>query len=160
MTPTRLRFLAGVALVVGLLVWAVLRAVDATRGRLPDITWLTPATVGLLALALIATTVAVRPRLRRAPGTKPVPPLVAARLAALALACSRVGAALVGGYLGLVAALTADLDTDYGRERAVLAALTALAALVLVVTALVLERACRIPDDEEERGDGGLGSAA
>ena len=152
MSPTRVRFLLAVALVAGLLTWAVLRALDTWRGGFPAIGWPTPTLVALLAGAMFVTVLTVRPRLRRKPGAKPLPPLVAARFAALALASSRVGAALAGGYLGFVLALSPELDTDYGRERAILAALTALASVALVVAALLLERACRIPEDGEPVG--------
>ena len=91
MRPTRLRLLLGVAVVVGVATWGVLRVVAAWRGGYPDITWVTPATLWLLAAALLGTALAARPRLRRKPGAKPLPPLVAARLAALALASSAWG---------------------------------------------------------------------
>lgn len=90
MTPTRVRFLLGLALGVGIVTWAVLRALDAVRGGFPAIGWTTPATVVILDVALLATVLAVRPRLLRRPGAKPLNPLLAARFAALALACSRV----------------------------------------------------------------------
>lgn len=159
MSPTRLRLLFTIALLVGVVTWAVLRALDAWRGGFPDVGWSIPLTVALLAVALFVTVFALRPRLRRKPGAKPLPPLVAARFAALSLAASRVGAGVAGGYLGFIAALSGELDTDYGRERAIYAALTAAAALALMVAGLLLERACRLPD-EDGTGDGGLGSAA
>lgn len=158
MTPTRFRLLFTVALVTGVVTWAVLRALDAWRGGFPAIGWPTPATVALLAAALFATVITLRPRLRRKPGAKPLPPLVAARFAALALASSRVGAALAGGYLGFVVALGGELDTDYGRERAIYAGITVVASIALAIAGLLLERACRLPDDDID-GDG-LGSAA
>ena len=153
-----MRFLVGLAVGVGLVTWAVLRALDAWRGGFPAIGWTTPTTLVVLDVALLATVLAVRPRLLRRPGSKPLDPLLAARFAALALACSRVGAAVAGGYLGFVAALAGQLDTAYGRERAVYALLTVAAAVVLAVLAMVLERACRVPDDRAP-AEGGLGSA-
>ena len=159
MNPTRLRLLVGVAVVVGVLTWAVLTVLDAWRGGFPAIGWPTPATVAVLDVALAATVLAIRPRLLRRPGAKPLNPLLAARFAALALACSRVGAALVGGYTGFAVALVGVLDTSYGRERAIYAGLTVVASLVLVVLALVLERACRVHEPGPDE-NGGLGSAA
>jgi hypothetical protein len=164
-TPTRLRLLLAVALVTGIVTWAVLRVLAVWRGGYPDVGWPTPVTVALLAGAMFVTVFTVRPRLRRRPGAKPLPPLVAARFAALALASSRAGAAIAGGYLGFIAALAGELDTDYGRERAIYAGLTVVASVALVVAALLLERACRLPDDDGAGGagpggGGGLGSAA
>jgi hypothetical protein len=156
--PTRVRLLVGIAVVVGVLTWGLLRILDAWRGGYPDLRWITPVTVLLLAVAVLATVLAVRPRLRRDPGTKPVPPLLAARFAALSLACSRAGAAIAGGYAGFAVALVGQLDTAYGRERAIYAVLTVVASVLLIVFALMLEHACRIPDDTE--GTGGNGSTA
>ena len=161
MKPTRIRMLLGVALVTALLTWAVLRAHDKWRGGYPDVSWITPAALWLFAAAMVVTVVAVRPRLLRKPGAKPLDPLVAARFAALALASSRVGAAVVGAYIGFAVALIGELDTPYGRRRAVYAALTAVAAVVVVAAGLALERACRIREgDRDARGDRGLGSPA
>ena len=74
MSPTRVRFLLVVALVVGLLTWAVLRALDAWRGGFPAISWPTPTLVALLAGAMFVTVFTVRPRLLRRPGARPLPP--------------------------------------------------------------------------------------
>jgi hypothetical protein len=161
-TPTRVRLLVGVALVVGLLTWAVLRVVEARSGSLPDVPWTVPATLALLAAAMFVTVLTLRPRLRRRPGAKPLPPLVAARFAALALASSRAGAAVAGAYLGFAAVLAGDLEVAYNRERAISALLAAAASGALVVAALFLERACRIPEPppDDRPGGGRLGSAA
>lgn len=172
MRPTRLRLLLGVAVVVGVLVWGALRAWQERYGSLPDVAWTTPAALGLAAGGVLVTALVARPRLRRAPGTRPVPPLVAARLAALALASSRAGAAAAGAYAGFGVVLLGELDTEYGRDRAVVVAAAIVASMVLVGAALLLEHACRIrePDDESGRPggssrddgppEGGLGSPA
>ena len=158
MRPTRARLLLSIALVSGVLGWGLLRAWETSRGTLPTIAWTTPAALGLLALAVLVTALVLRPRLRRRPGTKPVPPLFAARLAALALASSRVGAAVVGVYAGFALVLAGELDTAFGRRRLWPALLTAAAAGVLVVAGLVLENACRIRDDESRGEPGATGA--
>jgi hypothetical protein len=79
----------------------------------------------------------------------------AAKMLALSRSCVIVGALFAGGYGGFALAFVGDLDTPLGQERAVHGGVAALAGLVLLVTALLLERACRLPedDDEETAGD-------
>jgi hypothetical protein len=54
-----------------------------------------------------------------------------------------------------------DLDTQLGSARVWHAGFAGLAGLLLVVAALLLERACRIPgDDEDPEPDGAAASPA
>ncbi|MDP9436314.1 MAG: DUF3180 domain-containing protein, partial [Actinomycetota bacterium] len=64
---------------------------------------------------------------------------------ALAKASSPTGALLAGAYAGLLAHVL-TLDAEQARADALVAGLSAAAALVLVGAALLLERACRTPD--------------
>jgi len=79
----------------------------------------------------------------------------AAKMLALSRSCVIVGALFAGGYGGFALAFVGDLDTPLGLERAVNGAVAALAGLALVVAALLLERACRLPegDDDETASD-------
>jgi hypothetical protein len=163
MTRTRWRDLATIAGLTGVFAFAVLRVV-AARSTLPTVPWLAPVTVIVVGLALIVTAVILRPRLQRKSGTKPVAPLLAGRLVALAFAASRAGAFVVGLYVGwLLAGLSVSnaLDTSFGRQRAFLALLTALGGLVVVFGGLMLERALVITndgDDDSGRSDGRPGA--
>lgn len=76
----------------------------------------------------------------------PLSSLLAARTAALALAASRTGAVLGGAYLGIAAMGALQWRVLAARELSIIAALTALAALGLVVVGLWLERLCRLPN--------------
>jgi hypothetical protein len=105
------------------------------------------ATLAILAIALWLWTTGVRNRLARAPGTKPLPPIVAARSAALALAASRVGAVVCGFYAGLLLVLVNRLDVPAIRESALWSTLSALSALALTVIAWWLERILRLPEE-------------
>jgi len=78
----------------------------------------------------------------------------AAKMLALSRSCVIVGALFLGGYAGFALSFVDDLDTQFGRERAVHAGVAALAALVLLVAALLLERACRLPEDDDEEPAG------
>ena len=74
----------------------------------------------------------------------------AAKMLALSRSRVIVGALFAGGYGGFALAFVGDLDTPLGQERAVNGGVAALAGLLLVVAALLLERACRLPEDDDE----------
>jgi small-conductance mechanosensitive channel len=82
----------------------------------------------------------------------------------LAKASSLVGALVAGGYLAFAARFLDDLAAPLPQQRVLRGGLVALAAVVVVVTGLLLERACRVPkgpdEDEDERGDRAEGEPA
>ena len=153
MRPTRLRDLALIALFASGFGWAIVKLVERFAGRFPPVSWLTPATLALIALTLLYWTIGIRRRLARLPGSKPLPPEVAARTAALALAASRTGALMCGGYAGAAAAFAVRLDLPAARARAINSGLSVIASLVVVGVALWLERACRLPDEPDVATD-------
>jgi hypothetical protein len=148
--PTRIRDLAATAIVAGLLAYLLVRDY---YGSLPAMPW-TPS-VALAGLAVLEGGMAraTRSRIARRPGTKPVEPLVVARLVALAKATAVVGAVLIGAWAGVFAytALARDRLAAAGRDAQV-SAIGLLVALVLVAAALWLEQACRTPDPPEDDG--------
>lgn len=164
MRATSLRLLAGVVLAVALATYLL---AEAAYGSLPEVPGGAPVPLLLVAVAELALAKAVRDRVLRRTGPdgrpprRPLHPLQVARLAALAKASSPAGAVLLGAYGGLFAWTAQHADRLAAASDDVTASgLAALAALALVVAALLLERACRVPtppDSEEERG---LGSPA
>ena len=87
---------------------------------------------------------------RRAGRGRPIHPIAVARLAALAKASSPVGAIMAGGYAGFLVHVS-RLDGPQPSSDTVTAALGTAFGLVLVVCALVLERACRVKTPPEDR---------
>lgn len=154
MRPTRLRVLLGWVL-AGLLVGGVI--VAAAYGDLPPLPRYAPVTLVLLAIVEVLMARVVRDRVqglaRR--GARPVHPVQVARAAALAKASSPCGALLLGAYAGLAVRLLPS-EAEAARSDLLVCAVSALAALGLVVAALLLERACRTPD--EPAAVPGLGS--
>ena len=96
MTPTSLRLLATLGLVSAVAGWVIADLVDRFAGRGMPVPWTAPATLGILALALVFWAMGMRRRLRDGH----VDPFVAARTAALAMAASRTGAIATGVYPG------------------------------------------------------------
>ncbi len=68
----------------------------------------------------------------------------------LAKASSLVGALIAGGYLGFALEFVDRMEADLPRERVIRSLFAAVTAVVIVVSGLLLERACRIPKDPDE----------
>lgn len=107
-------------------------------------------TMWLISVSLLIWTLVARPKLLRKDFAKRLPPIVAARTAALALAGSRAGSLVIGFYLGLLLINLGLTRNSEVSSRLLTIGLTLLAAVVLVGTALWLERLCEVkqpPDD-------------
>ncbi len=153
MKPTRVSVLL-LALLVAAAVGYVLA--ETSYSDLPPLPPLAPVSLGLLALIEGLMAAVVRSKVRgRRPCGRPMHPLQIARAAVLAKASS-LGGAVVGGVYGGIFVWTfarrGEVAT-YGDDARV-SGLAALAALVLIGMALLLERACRTPsspsDDAED----------
>lgn len=147
MTPTRMRLLIGLAVIAAAIGWGAVTLVEGRSGRVIPVPWLAGATMWFLAVALLIWTLLSRPRLLRKPGSRPLPPLVAARTAALAMAASRTGSLVAGFYAGIALGTVPSRTTEAGGVALSAALVTAAGSLALVATALWLERLCRLPLD-------------
>jgi Kef-type K+ transport system membrane component KefB len=149
MGTTRIRLLIVLAAIAAVLGYAVVTIVVGQSGRVIQVPWLAAATLWLFALALLLWTLLSRPRLRRRPGAKPMPPLMAARSAALAMAASRAGALVAGFYAGVALASLPHRDTPAGLATSWSSAACALGAVALAAASLWLEYLCRLPLDDD-----------
>ena len=165
MRPTRwvpLVAIASIALAVG---WVLVDVVERAAGRILGVPWLAAAALWVLALGLLGWALLSRGRLPRRPGSGPrpatvspeptpsrdrMPPLVAARTAALALAASRTGALIGGFYLGIALGLIGVLQTPSGSASFGAAVASVLACALMVAVALWLEWLCRLPEDDRQ----------
>jgi hypothetical protein len=159
MRPTEWRTLASAVVAAAVLGWFFARMLEARRGEVALPPWSAAVVLAAAGVALIYTARRTRARLARAAGTTPLPPLVAARLAALGLAGSRAGALVGGAYLGYTAFVVGDLSNHFRREVVWRGAACVAAAAVVVVGSLLLERALRLPDSEPT-DEAGLGPDA
>ncbi len=87
-----------------------------------------------------------KPRLKREPGTRPFPPLAAARIAVLALAGSRTGAVIAGFYAGVALASMGSINTPAGWSATINGFLAALGGALLAISSLWLESLCVVRD--------------
>lgn len=157
MKPTQLRVLLATFAVGGVVGGLLL---GLTYSRLPQLptSWVVPVAIVAVLVAFLAWT--TRNRLTRQRGARPVEPLTVARYAALARACSPVGALLAGLWLGaLVFLLTERGDLAVVQHDRGLAIAGVLTGLALTAAALWLEWVCRIKvdDDEDKHGHGRRG---
>lgn len=151
MKPTRYPVLAVALIVAAVVSWAVVRFLYTSLPLLP---WTMVPSLLLLGLGELYTAFVTRARIQRRPGTKPVEPLVAARLAALAKASAHAAAVFAGVFGGMALYLASSLDKPTPRRDFWVSGGTTLAAIALIVAGLVLEHACRVPkgpDDEDSR---------
>lgn len=150
MTPTRPRDLLIVGLVVALLANVVVRL---AYGSLPGFPLLAGATLGVLGVAEAIAGNALRARIRRRPGTRPVQPLVAGRAVLVARASSPAGAIVAGGWAGLLMHTVPRSASVSAAASDTASGVVGLAcALVLVAGGLWLEHCLRAPDDPEAGG--------
>ena len=151
-TPTRPADLVLPALGAAVAVHLLVRL---TYGSLPTFPLGAGVPLAVLGAAEAIGGTALRARIRRRPGTRPVPPLVAARAVLLARASALAGALMVGawaGLLGYVAPRGADIAAAAGDTVA--AAVGLLGALALVAGGLWLQHCCRTPDDPTDQPEG------
>lgn len=149
LTPTRPGPIAALVVLFALIGYGL---AETAYGTLPHLPGYAPVTMVVVAIAELGMAKVVRDRVAHRrdragrPPARPLHPMQVARAAVLAKASSAAGAVLLGLYAGLLAwTLPRRAELVLAERDALVAGLSALAALGLVVAALVLERACRAP---------------
>ncbi|MFB7595747.1 DUF3180 domain-containing protein [Streptomyces sp. NPDC056160] len=153
MKELRIRVLAGVFVVAGVLSWAGARLWNAV-GTLPSVPLAAPIVLALIAVVLLSTALSLRARLKaqreRRPGAKGVDPLMAARAVVFGQASALVAALVAGMYGGAGVFLLELLDLPSRRDQAIYAGSSVLAGFAVIAAALFLERVCKLPEDDDE----------
>lgn len=145
MRPTRVGPLVALLLGVAAVTWGALRIAENRGLSLPNLAWTAPAFIGVLAVVVLVTALALRSRLR---GDRPPHPLGTARMAVLGKASAHVGPIVGGLYGGYLVVLLPGLEVTSRRDRAVICVVALLAAALLSAAGLLLERTCRIRGGE------------
>jgi MFS family permease len=142
--PTSPVVLTGWAL-AGLVGGWLVHTVGDRFGTAPLVTWAQPLALGLVA-AILGSTAWVTWRqvhVRR----ERLEPYRAVNRLVLARACAYVGALVGGGYLGYAVSWY-GVPAELAEQRAWRSGAAALAGLAVVVTGLLLERACRVRSED------------
>jgi hypothetical protein len=146
--PTRFRALLAIFLVGGVLGYAFARLTVTLNGVAPQVQW--SAVVALLAVDVVVLVLAQSTYRTLHRDRRFMDAHRAVRFLLLAKASALVGAIVAGGYLGFALDFVDQLDVRLPQERVVRSVCAAIAAVVLSVGGLLLERACRIPKDRDE----------
>ncbi|MBB6418656.1 Protein of unknown function [Streptomyces sp. Ag82_O1-12] len=157
MRELRIRVLAAVFVVAGILSWAGARLWNSV-GTLPSVPLAAPIVLAVIAVVLLATALSIRARLKaqreRRPEAKGVDPLMAARAVVFGHASALVAALVAGMYGGTGVFLLESLDIPARRDQAIYAGLSVLAGIGVIAAAIFLERVCKLPEDDENDGTG------
>lgn len=152
-TTTPRRALVVAALFGGLAGWLLVVTTQALGVIPPGIPWSAP--IGLLLVAALVGVLAwsthqqIQVRRQRVEPRRAVAYLVLGKASALA------GALVAGGYVGFGVNFLTRLDAEGPRERVIRSVVAIVTGLALTVTGLALERACKVPRDDDEEPDSG-----
>lgn len=146
----RVRFLLVVALVAGLVSWVGLTLWGQSGGQVPSASWAAAPILLAVAVGLVLAGRPVR-RLVQGTATRPVHPLYAARVLALAQAAALTGAAVLGWYAAQVVRLLPDVDVRSQQQDVLVLAVLGLGAVLVSAAGLLVQRWCRVDDDRDER---------
>ncbi|MEU1055092.1 DUF3180 domain-containing protein [Streptomyces sp. NPDC005876] len=153
MKELRIRTLAGVFAVAGVLCWAGARLWNSV-GTLPSVPLAAPLVLAAIAAILLAIALSLRARLRaqrdRVPGAKGVDPLMAARAVVFGQASALVAALVAGMYGGTAVFLLESLEIPARRDQAIYAGCSVVAGIAVIAAAMFLERVCRLPEDDDD----------
>ncbi|MFD5446626.1 DUF3180 domain-containing protein [Streptomyces sp. NPDC003470] len=153
MKELRIRMLAGVFVVAGVLSWAGARLWNSI-GTLPSVPLAAPIVLAVIAVILLATALSIRARLKaqrdRVPGAKGVDPLMAARAVVFGQASALVAALVAGMYGGTGVFLLEYLDIPARRDQAIYAGFSVLTGIGVIASAMFLERVCKLPEDDDD----------
>ncbi|MFI1419108.1 DUF3180 domain-containing protein [Streptomyces sp. NPDC020731] len=162
MKELRIRVLAGVFVVAGILSWAGARLWNSL-GTLPSVPVAAPIVLALIAVVLAATALSLRARLKaqreRQADAKGVDPLMAARAVVFGQASALVAALVAGMYGGAGVFLLESLDIPARRDQAIYAGFSVLAGIGVIAAAIFLERVCKLPEDDDTNGQGTVPAA-
>jgi hypothetical protein len=127
--------------------WALHPLAERVRDSAPIVTWAQPLAL-LLVTAILGATAYLTWRTVHVHHHRLDPHQAVNRLV-LARACALVGALVAGGYFGYAVSWI-GIETELGEQRLWRSVIAGLAGVAIVITALLLERACRVRSEEDE----------
>ena len=146
--PTSRRLLVAIA-VLGVAVGVTLvKAIESGGGVAPAVSWLTLIAWAFLAALLFAAARNTHQRIqvRR----ERIEPSRAVFLLMIGKASAFVGALCTGVYAGFALSFLQAMGSSGPRNRVIMAGAAAVVSVLVVTAGLLLERACRIPEDPDE----------
>ncbi|MBO0844939.1 MAG: DUF3180 domain-containing protein [Nocardioides sp.] len=144
MGPGGLLACAAVGLIGG---WLFHRMLDRGNSVPPTVSWAQPLALLLVAAILWFTAWSTRRTVQQRPGR--LSPHQAVNRLVLARACAYVGALAAGFYLGYAVSWLGVQTSDLAGQRVFRSACACVAGILVVVGGLLLERACRVPPEDD-----------
>ncbi len=145
MSPAALSIWTVIGLLGG---WAFHRWSDRGTGVPPQVSWLQPLALLLVAAILGGTAWSTRRTIQQHPGR--LSPHQAVNRLVLARACAYVGALAAGVYIGYAVSWVGVDSSDLAGQRAFRSTCAGVAGILIVVGGVLLERACRVPPEDDE----------
>ncbi len=145
MSPAGLCIFGAIGLVAG---WVFHWVTDNSTGLPPQVPWVQPLALFLVACILFGTAWSTRRTIAQQPAR--LAPHHAVNRLVLARACAYVGALAAGAYFGYAISWLGVTSTDLAGERAFRSACGGVSGVLIVVGGLLLERACRVPPEDDE----------
>ena len=144
MSPSALSAWGVVGLVAG---WLFHRVIYGGPKFAPLVPWSQSIALALVAAILLVTARSTRRSIQQR-DTGLAPHQFVNRLA-LSRACAYVGCLMAGAYFGYALSWI-RVDSDLATERIVRSTVAGVCGLLVVAAGLLLERACRVPPEDDE----------
>jgi hypothetical protein len=148
---TPFRALVVAALFGGLAGWLLVVIANALDLIPPEVRWTAP--IGLILATALLGALAYLTHQRIQVRRERVEPSRAVALLVLGKASALAGALVAGGYIGFALTFLGRLDAEAPRERVIRSAVAVVAGIALCIAGLQLERACKVPFDDEDDQD-------
>lgn len=148
MTTTPLTTLLIAAVFGALAGWLIVVITNALDLVPPYVPWTAPAALAVIAALVGALAWSTHQRIH-VRGER-VDPERAVAFLVLGKASALAGALIAGGYLAFALLFVGRWEAEGPRERVVHSLLAVVAAVGLCVAGLLLERACKVPDGDDE----------
>ncbi|WP_329003868.1 DUF3180 domain-containing protein [Kribbella sp. NBC_00709] len=146
--PTSRRLLIAIAVLGVAIGVTMVKAIESGGGVAPTVSWLTLVAWAFLAALLFAaarnTHQRIQVRRERVEASRAVFLLMIGKASAF------VGALCTGVYAGFALSFLQAMGSSGPRNRVIMAGLAAVISVLVVTAGLLLERACRIPEDPDE----------
>ena len=120
---------------------------DRGTGIPPTVSWAQPLALLLIAAILWFTAWSTRRTVHQRPGR--LSPHQAVNRLVLARACAYVGALAAGFYFGYAVSWLGEETSVLADQRVFRSACAGVAGILVVVGGLLLERACRVPPEDD-----------
>ncbi|MGD7788770.1 DUF3180 domain-containing protein [Propionibacteriaceae bacterium Y1700] len=145
---TSWRVLAGGFVISAALAWLLVRVAGAFDVIPPTVPWTTPAVLTLLLIFVAVTAHLTHRRIHR--DRRRIEPSRAVSLLVLGKATSIAGAVIGGFSLVYGLMFLNRFDAATPRERVINSLASVVACIGLIFAGRALEKACRLPEDEDE----------